>query len=60
MLKLILMTSLCSAGDMAAGHARAPYILMYLFIQAVWPPLPQPLPFVTYQSEPSDIQTHTQ
>lgn len=59
MLKLIYEDIPCSDGDMAAGHARATYSLMHLFIQAVWP-LPTPtFPFSTYQLEPSDTHTHT-
>lgn len=56
-----MKTFLCSDGDMAVGHARAPYIFMYLFIQAVWPsPTPTAsFPFATYQPQPSDTHTHT-
>jgi hypothetical protein len=47
-----MRTSWCSDGDMAAGHARAPYICMHLFIQAVWPFFPSfPLQLINWSPQ---------
>lgn len=55
MLKLIQKDSPCSDGDTAVGHARAPYIFMHLFIQAVWPFLLPHFPLATYQLKPQTL-----